>query len=80
VPSIGLRKGSIIDIESTAKAIDECLNTLEKLTGIEILSAVVGFPEVTISIINNHAAVAVGNPFTRSPEMTRSEYCNLLVI
>ncbi len=62
VPSIGLRKGSIIDIESTAKAIDECLNTLEKLTGIEILSAVVGFSGVTISIINNHAVVAVGNP------------------
>lgn len=62
VPSLGLRKGSIIDIESTAKAIDECLNTLEKLTGIEIMSAVVGFSGASISIINNHAVVAVGNP------------------
>jgi cell division protein FtsA len=62
VPSLGLRKGSIIDIESTAKAIDECLNALEKLTGIEIMSAVVGFSGASISIINNHAVVAVGNP------------------
>jgi len=70
VPSIGLRKGNIIDIESTAKTIDECLNTLEKLTGIEILSAIVGFSGVSISIINNHAVVAVGNP---SYEITQDD-------
>jgi cell division protein FtsA len=61
-PSLGIRKGSIVDIESSAKAIDECLNILEKLTGIEIHNALVGFSGVNISIINNHAVVAVGNP------------------
>ncbi len=62
VPSLGIRKGSIVDIENAAKAIDECLNNLEKLTGIEIHNALVGFSGVNISIVNNHAVVAVGNP------------------
>lgn len=62
MPSYGLRKGSIVDIESTAKALDDCLNNLERLTGFEVFSALIGFSGVNISIINNHAVVAVGNP------------------
>lgn len=75
MPSLGLRKGSIIDIESTARAIDECLNTLERLTGNEIISAVVGFSGTSISIINNHAVVAVGNP---NHEITLDEKTRVL--
>ncbi|MDD4548203.1 MAG: cell division protein FtsA [Syntrophomonadaceae bacterium] len=62
VPSLGLRKGNIIDIESTAKAIDNCLNDLERLTGVPIYSTIAGFSGTSISAINNHAVVAVGNP------------------
>lgn len=62
VPSFGLRKGSIIDIESTAKSIDSCLNELERLTGIEVYSALLGFSGVSISVVNNHAVIAVANP------------------
>lgn len=62
VPSFGLRKGSIIDIESTAKSIDYSLNELERLTGIEVYSALIGFSGVSISVVNNHAVIAVANP------------------
>lgn len=62
VPSFGLRKGSIIDIESTANSIDNCLNDLERLTGIEVNHALLGFSGISITIINNHAVVAVANP------------------
>ena len=62
VPSLGVRKGNIIDIESTSQSIDTCLNELERLTGIEIFGATIGFSSVSISIIGNHAVVAVGNP------------------
>lgn len=62
VPSLGLRKGNIIDIESTAKAIDNCLNDLERLTGVPIYSTLAGFSGISISAVNNHAVVAVGNP------------------
>lgn len=62
IPSSGLRKGNIVDIESTARSIDQCLNELERLTGIDILSTVTGFSGVSIGAVNNHAVIAVGNP------------------
>lgn len=61
-PSHGLRKGNIVDIESTSKSIDNCLNDLERLTGVEILHALIGFSGISIAAINNHAVIAVGNP------------------
>lgn len=61
VPSAGLRKGNIIDIENTARSIDDCLNELERLTGIEINSAVSGFSGMSITSVTNHAVIAVGN-------------------
>lgn len=61
-PSSGLRKGNIIDIESTARSIDQCLNELERLTGIDIISTVTGFSSVSMGAVNNHAVIAVGNP------------------
>ncbi len=58
---MGLRKGNIVDIEGTAKSIDESLINLEKLTGIETYSAVIGFSGHSVTSVNNHAIVAVGN-------------------
>ncbi|WP_279285962.1 cell division protein FtsA [Candidatus Syntrophocurvum alkaliphilum] len=62
VPSLGLRKGNIVDIESTAKSIDTCLNDLERLTGTPIDKAIIGFSGASVYALNNHAVVAVGNP------------------
>ncbi len=70
VPSSGLRKGNIVDIESTARSIDTCLNELERLTGVEIMSALTGFSGISISAVSNHAVVAVGNP---NYEITRED-------
>lgn len=61
-PSAGLRKGNIIDIESTSRSIDNCLNELERLTGREILSTVTGFSSISMVAVNNRAVIAVGNP------------------
>lgn len=61
IPSAGMRKGNIIDIESTARSIDACLNELERLTGLEIISTVTGFSGISISAVNNHAVIAIGN-------------------
>ncbi len=62
VPSLGLRKGNIVDIESTARSIETCLNDLERLTGVDIASTLLGFSGSSVYAINNHAVVAVGNP------------------
>lgn len=70
VPSRGMRKGNIVDIENAAKVIEACLNDLERLTGIEINNAVLGFSGGSISSINNHAVVAIGNS---DSEITRED-------
>jgi len=70
VASFGLKKGNIVDIEGTAKAINHCLNELEVLTGVQIYNALVGFSGVSINTINNHAVVSVGNP---SYEISRED-------
>src|SRR5665647_2051142 len=70
VPSSGLRKGNIVDIESTARSIDACLNELERLTGVEIMSALMGFSGISISAVSNHAVVAVSDP---NYEITRED-------
>ena len=62
VPSAGVKKGQIVDIESNARAIDTCLNELERLSGVEILSALLGFSGTSVAALNNHAVVAVSNP------------------
>ena len=62
VPSTGLRRGNVIDLEDTAHAIDDCLNELERLCGINIASARIGFSGAGISSLSNRAVVAVGNP------------------
>lgn len=62
VQSAGVRKGQIVDIESTARAVNDCLNELERLTGIEVMSTLLGFSGVSISAVGNHAMVAVGTP------------------
>ncbi len=62
VDSQGLRKGNIIDIEAAARSIDECLHKLERMAGIEISSAVIGYSGSSINTLNNRAVVAVGNP------------------
>lgn len=61
IPSSGLRKGNIIDIESTAHSIDDCLNELERMTGLEIMSTITGFSGISIAAVNNHAVIAIGN-------------------
>jgi cell division protein FtsA len=61
-PSAGLRKGNIVDIEATARSIDSCLNELERLTGVEIQSAVCGFSGMSITAVSNHSVIAVANP------------------
>jgi cell division protein FtsA len=62
VPSAGVKKGQIVDIESNARAINTCLNELERLSGVEILSALLGFSGTSVAALNNHAVVAVSNP------------------
>jgi len=58
-PSGGLRKGIIIDIENTARAIKKSVEQAERMSGIKIHSAFVGVTGPHIKSINNKGVVAV---------------------
>lgn len=69
LPARGIKKGHIIDIEAAAQVMEEALNSLERLTGVEISGALIGFSGTSLSTLNNHTVVAVGTPsYEISPE------------
>jgi cell division protein FtsA len=58
-PSHGLRKGIVVDIDKTSKAIKEACEKAERMAGIRIKSAYVGIAGSHISSFNSHGVVAV---------------------
>ena len=60
--SSGMRRGNVIDIESSARAIDELLDGIERIAGTHIGAARVGFSGTSVSTVTNRATIAVTNP------------------
>ncbi|MFP4015659.1 MAG: cell division protein FtsA [Halanaerobiales bacterium] len=58
-PSHGLRKGIVVDIDETSKAIKDAYKKAERMAGITINSAFVGIAGAHISSLNSHGVVAV---------------------
>jgi len=58
-PSHGLRKGIVVDIDATSRAIKEAYKKAERMAGITINSAFVGIAGAHISSLNSHGVVAV---------------------
>lgn len=61
-PSEGLRKGVVVNIESTVNSIRESVKSAEKSAGVEIKSAIVGVSGAHIKSFNSHAAAVIKNP------------------
>lgn len=57
----GIRKGIVVDIESTAKAISESVEQAENMADVEIDQVFVNIPGGYASIINNKGVIAVSN-------------------
>lgn len=57
--SLGLRKGNIVDIENTTKAISESIQRAEQMSGIKINTAFVGISGSSVASLNNKGVVAV---------------------
>ncbi|MFW6035130.1 MAG: cell division protein FtsA [Halothermotrichaceae bacterium] len=58
-PSHGLRKGIVVDIDETSKAIEKAYKKAERMAGVNIDSAYVGIAGSHISSMNSHGVVAV---------------------
>lgn len=61
-PSDGLRKGVVVNIESTMDSIRNSVESAEKSSGLEIKSAIVGISGAHIKSFNSHAATVIKNP------------------
>jgi cell division protein FtsA len=58
-PSRGMRKGVVVDIEATSKAIKRSIDKAERTSGLEITSAQVSLAGSHVSSINSHGASGV---------------------
>lgn len=61
VRSSGIRKGNVIDIENTVRAIEVAIEKAEQMSGRHIEGGYVGITGLTISSLNNRGVVAVSS-------------------
>lgn len=59
VPSKGVKKGQIVDIEAAVEAITESVESAERMAGYSVQSAFISMGGPQIESINSHAVVAV---------------------
>ncbi len=62
IPSLGFRKGQIINLEQAAKTITQSIESAERMAGFQINSATVSIAAPHIESINSQGVVAISNP------------------
>lgn len=61
VPSHGLKKGLVIDIDETVQSIRKAVEKAEQMAGLKIEEAVIGIAGSHITSLNSHGVVAVSD-------------------
>lgn len=62
VPSEGIKKGAVVDIDETVKSIKRAVEQAERMVGIQIEHVVVGVNGSHIELTPCHGVVAVSSP------------------
>lgn len=62
IPSLGFRKGQIINIEQASSTITQSIESAERMAGFQINSASICLSAPHIESINSHGVVAISNP------------------
>ncbi len=70
-PSSGLRKGVVINIESTVESINKAIEEAERMAGIEISSVYCGISGGHIKGFNSHGVVAVKDKEVQEGDLRR---------
>jgi cell division protein FtsA len=73
VPSRGMRKGSVVDIERAAEAVAEAADAAERMAGAEVSQVVVGLAGGHIASRSSRGLVAVGSPGDKRLREVRSQ-------
>ena len=71
-PSQGLRKGVVVDLDATAKAITRSVDKAERSSGLEITSALVSLAGSGVSSVNNAGAVGVARGVVQGDDVARA--------
>lgn len=58
-PSQGLKKGVVVNIESTVSSIEEAVNEAERMAGVQVKSVYAGIAGSHIKSMNSHGIVAI---------------------
>lgn len=70
-PSIGLRKGVVVNIESTVESIKKAVEEAELMAGCEISSVYAGIAGGHITGFNSHGIIAIKGPEITSSDVDR---------
>lgn len=62
IPSVGFRKGQIINIEQASNTITQSIESAERMAGFQINSATISLSAPYIESVNSHGVVAISNP------------------
>ena len=60
-PSVGIKKGTVVDIENTVRCIAQAVDVAQRMAGVTIESVHVGIPNTHASLIVNRGIVAVSS-------------------
>ena len=61
IPSLGFRKGQIINLDQASKTITQSIESAERMAGFQINSAHISISAPHIESINSHGVVAISN-------------------
>lgn len=70
-PSRGLKRGVVVNIDSTVKSISKAMEEAELMAGVEIQSAYTGIAGSHISSLNSHGIVAIRDKEVRQADVDR---------
>ncbi|WP_353892200.1 cell division protein FtsA [Proteinivorax hydrogeniformans] len=73
--SLGLRKGTIVDLDNTVRSIREAIEQAERMVGMNIDSVYVGVSSAHVQVMKNRGVVAVSS---EDKEITRQDYDRVL--
>ena len=60
-PSLGMRRGVVVDLEQTVKSIEAATEKAERMSGVHIEEAIVGITGEHVRSVNNRGVVSVAN-------------------
>ncbi|HSR36067.1 MAG TPA: cell division protein FtsA, partial [Desulfurivibrionaceae bacterium] len=70
-PSVGLRRGVVVNIESTVDSIRQAVEEAERMAGCEIGTVYVGIAGSHIKGFNSHGLIAIKHPEIRQDDIDR---------